>query len=344
MNIEIKNWGVRATEPQAKDWVKGASPIVFENRLVSGDWRPFSSSYQKQSDSVMDTNGCVSFSATASIERQINFFIVSNLLPLSTLEFIKPFLVNGKFEASDRFTTVMSRTTPEGNTGNNVAETLRTIGFCSAKTWPNLLDQSGSIDLTTYMQEPSPEAKNEALQFLKYFKIAYQFITTGLESQDLHMAPVQQFTSVSPEWFTTNPIPAFNGPMQHATLVEYVESDGIKDFTDQYPIFEKRLAADYPQPALMQIVVYPIPQPKPDQLAPIAPAYIFIRDMKFGELSQDVMELQMRLGVPITSRYDQATANAVFKFQLQHFPDYLEMIENLRGKQVGPKTREVLNN
>ena len=74
--------------------------------------------------------------------------------------------------------------------------------------------------------------------------------------------------------------------------------------------------------------------------------YIFTRDMKRGDRSEDVKQLQIRLGMPEelqTGYYWDKTQAAVFEWQKQNLT--LSAYERyvLRGSKFGPKSRAVIN-
>lgn len=74
--------------------------------------------------------------------------------------------------------------------------------------------------------------------------------------------------------------------------------------------------------------------------------YIFNRDMKFGDRSEDVRQLQTRIGLPLelqTGYYGPKTKDAVLQYQLQNMT--LSWYERywLAGSICGQRTRSSLN-
>lgn len=77
----------------------------------------------------------------------------------------------------------------------------------------------------------------------------------------------------------------------------------------------------------------------------------FIRNMKLGDRSYDVLELQKRLekegywplNVPKTDYYGAVTAQAVYKYQIANKVASRAQIDILGGRQVGPATLLALN-
>lgn len=80
-----------------------------------------------------------------------------------------------------------------------------------------------------------------------------------------------------------------------------------------------------------------VPTPLPSQ-------FVFTNDMKYGDKSDDVKQLQKRLNVAQSGYYGDMTAQAVLKFQLDKGIS-LSIYERyiLKGRLCGPKTRAKLN-
>jgi hypothetical protein len=84
----------------------------------------------------------------------------------------------------------------------------------------------------------------------------------------------------------------------------------------------------------------------------IIPKYVFTKAIKFGEKSEEVKFLQMKLetlghltmpkGVAY-GYFGPLTAKAVFDFQIKNHVASLQEIQKLGGKLVGPATRKELN-
>lgn len=77
---------------------------------------------------------------------------------------------------------------------------------------------------------------------------------------------------------------------------------------------------------------------------PETPVFIFTKDMKYGETSEDVKQLQKRLGVIQTGYYGDLTQRAVYRFQLDKGLPLSWYERNiLVGRLCGFKTRSALN-
>ena len=93
------------------DYITGASPLTSIDVHESGDWRAFLPEGEKQYKyATFDTMSCSTFSALNIVETWLNWFIANDKLSASQLETINKlgFYKNGKFNASDRFTAIMS--------------------------------------------------------------------------------------------------------------------------------------------------------------------------------------------------------------------------------------------
>lgn len=152
--------GVRPT-----DFVAGALP--YEERLPSGDWRPYLVKEEHQYSDNIDTMACVSFSLNNSLEIQ------------------NKFLTGEEVNFSDRFLAKMSNTTPQGNWLNVVADTARNIGLVTEDLWP----APPNYTWNSYYSSIPQEVINKAQKF----DISYEWIPTDLASLTKHLkqAPLQ---------------------------------------------------------------------------------------------------------------------------------------------------------
>jgi len=81
------------------------------------------------------------------------------------------------------------------------------------------------------------------------------------------------------------------------------------------------------------------------------PKYQWQKDLIFGQRNYDISILQRALmyeelfpvEVPATGYYGNITAKAVYQFQIKYQVESLEILNQLQGRKVGPKTRLKLN-
>lgn len=275
--IENKNLGV-IHDIKNSDWIAGiSSKIPFEVRLHSGDWTPFARTKERQYPP--ESMSCVSFSANHAIDIQINKLISEGNLPVATLNFLNKngYLDDfGNFNSSDIFTSVLSGTTKQGNSQQDVLDSIddmglipeKTLPFGTFKTWEELLNP----------KRITPEMKALGQEFRKYFKISYEWVKLYKDGQntydcfkrELQHAPIQITAPVCAGW--NNDIPktcGLNIP-QHATLV--LKVDDYFRILDQYEPFFKALPKNYPILYGMKIVAdYVFVNPETNQPLPDLP-------------------------------------------------------------------------
>lgn len=115
-----------------------AGTLALESVMPSKDWRPYAPKREKQYDYKFDTLSCTTFSILNVIEHWINYFIDSGKLPPENLKTLTElgFMENGEFNASDRFTAIMSGTTKYGNYHQAVFDSIRHNGLLPEKDLP----------------------------------------------------------------------------------------------------------------------------------------------------------------------------------------------------------------
>jgi len=173
----MKNYGVILGK-RDEDYIAGVqSPLGYEERNPSGDWRDYLPSEERQSSNFADSMACVSFSALNCVETQLKF--VTGVEP----------------NYSDRALAKMSNTTTQGNYLWRVADTIRLQGIVEEQYWP------APVDFTwdTYYTEIPADVKNMAAGFLEKYDIKHEWLpenTSGTIDRDvlkyhLKHAPVQ---------------------------------------------------------------------------------------------------------------------------------------------------------
>lgn len=176
------------------DYRTGASPIVWDEINLLGDWRTSLPLEEKQHNFSFDTISCTTFSALNVIETFINHLMYNDKLTLSQLEFLNQngYIVNGKANFSDRFTAIMSGTTPEGNYFQNVLDSIRKDGLLPEKDFPF----AGSTWAEYHDKTKITEAmKVKAKKILEVFDFFYEWVEITNTQQELFNAfkqsPVQ---------------------------------------------------------------------------------------------------------------------------------------------------------
>jgi len=307
MNESVKQTGFIDIGLRPSDYKTGA--LTFEERIVSGDWRPYYPTVEKQYGIGFDTLSCTTFSAMNVIEMQLNWMIKNNKIPaenlkgLTDLGFIDE---NGMFNCSDRFTAIMSGTTEVGNYFQAVWDSIRKDGILPEKDFPfggtNWSEYHDKNNITEAM-------KAKAKLVLKYLSFAYEFVTFD---QDPNFSPEQQELCKKALKHTPLHI-SIPVPSTHAISLGYIDENSVYTF-DQYPPFAFTAQIQYPVHYVLKglVTVVAVEQVKP-------------RNLKFGMTGEDVQRLQenlKKLGyfkAPFTTKYfGMITKLAVMSFQKDH--------------------------
>lgn len=174
-----------------KDYITGASPLLWENVNTLGDWRNFLPSEEKQYALTFDTLSCTTFSALNVIETFVNFLVSNNKLSVEKLNDLG-FIENGKFNCSDRFSAILSGTTERGNYFPAVMDSIRKDGLLPEKDFPF----SGTTWAEYHDKTKITEAmKEKAKKILSILDFAYEWVPiteTSLELTDaFKQSPIQ---------------------------------------------------------------------------------------------------------------------------------------------------------
>ncbi|MDD4601501.1 MAG: hypothetical protein PHQ46_10685, partial [Negativicutes bacterium] len=248
----IPSFGGVIIEDRETDWkIGGASSIPYEIVMPSGDWIKWYSIYERQKKKT-ETMSCVTFSAHNGNEAQMNFMSNTGVMTSEAIKFFieNGYLVNGQFNFSDRFTAIMSGTTPEGNSCQNVWDSIRKDGLLPEADCPF----TDSMTSAQYFKNDISQAqKDKAKRVLDYINVAYEWViqnsVTALAQWEkdeiakaLKQAPLQLITPVC-KWDKT-PAPCGNINCQHATSESSISQAGYP-IVDTYDPFEKVLSPDY---------------------------------------------------------------------------------------------------
>ena len=246
------NRGVIIVEPNANDYICGASPlpIVIINPL--GDNRPYKPDAENQSGKGADKMDCVTVSSSGSIETIFRILHKNGLMPQGCIDYLKKwnfYNANGDVQISTRWASIQNGTTNKGNSANAVAQWWRDNGFIPEWMLPN--DQT--LEWNPYYDTAclTDQMKQCAKEGLDFFDINYEWITNEDYKTPLQRGAIQILTAVCPGWSTIIPIPACSLSVCHATELLNVEPDVKKDIWDSYTPNAKTFASDYPVPYKM---------------------------------------------------------------------------------------------
>ena len=186
----IKQTGL-IIESKPKDWVAGvSSPIIWSELNATSDWIKY-----KPEDEVQflqwtfDTMSCATFSALNTLETIVNYYIKNDKLTVAQIEYLNKegYITNGLPNFSDRFTAIMSGTTANGNTSQNVWDSIRKDGVLPEKDLP--------FDAKTFAEYHDKSKITEAMKakakkFLDIFSIMYEFSVVDNSTNDLKCSPL----------------------------------------------------------------------------------------------------------------------------------------------------------
>lgn len=358
------NSGVSVPKPQPSDWVRGKETGIVESiRNTAGDWRPFLSpgKWQRDMISLFETDACMSFTVTDCIQAQLNFMIKYGLVSDANIAWLKAnnyFDANGFVNLSPRFTAVMSKTTMDGNTYQNVWGSARNDGLVPESMWPSTFSAIGLVpnpavsgqtknNWSLYYATPSDAAIALGLEFKKRFTVQYEWanqsgtvIADSLLMDALKLAPLHIATAVCMPWNTSEVIQGCGIATSHATLLAYVT--GIcRYIRDHYEPFDKLFAKNYAIPYAVRGVISEVIVPA----VPVHFSHTFSTSYKLGdtaveiELMQNILKLEgcMPLTVQSTGYFGPITAEANGKFQAKFG------IAPTAPGNIGPQTLKLYN-
>ena len=258
----MENTGVIFRE-QKEDYIAGTVP--YEE--ICDDWTPYLPKGEKQHSVYFDSMACVSYSATSDIEIQLNCMLAHSLISEDAVKFFSDngYLINGKFNFSDRFTAKMSGTTKDGNYLQKVWDSIKHDGLLPESDWAYpRLQRTPVFDWNDYYKEIPQELKDKAKKVLDYLDFVYEWVFqnktiayTNNElaefKRELKQAPLQ-LAAPTCDWNGKQPIePCGKTRASHATVI-YKIDDLIYDY-DSYDDFTKQLSLKYIMPWVMKGVV-----------------------------------------------------------------------------------------
>ncbi len=177
--MEQENHGWLPEPIKETDYVAGeASGIEFEDILADTNWTEYLPDDERQKINGVETMSCVSFSAVNSVETQANYLLAHNKFSDEARTFFinNGYIVNGKFNFSDKFIAILSGTTREGNYLTKVADTIRKCGLIPESMLP--FGNPSSFDEYHNPAQVTEEMKALGLESLKHFTLQYEWVKT----------------------------------------------------------------------------------------------------------------------------------------------------------------------
>lgn len=288
----IEQTGLIVQIPSSTDWfLKGNE----KPNIIPIDWNKYVPIGENQNVKfVFDTGSCATFSALNSLETQLK---LTNLPDEHKLFLQKNgYYKNGEINFSDKFTAIVSGTTKQGNTFQNVGNSIRHDGllpdsllpFGNEKTWE---DWHNPNQITNYHIQLAKE-------FSSYFDVTYYFVVFNNDGNltDEELSLIQQALNTAPVQI------AIPFPATHATLLLEINKDNytIYDTYDPF-IFKKDKTIGIHYGAQYSIV------PKKVQSKP--------RTLRLGDRGIDVSELQIELKIQQDGVFGKKTESAVKIYQ-----------------------------
>ena len=174
-------------------------PIVLEDfggvadTVKTADWTPYLSKPERQRK-LFDGWTCVNFSSNNCIEVEMNYLIAEGKLSLDDLQWLnnKGYLVDGKFEISERYDAILSGTIiDKGNSGRNVAMTKSIVGVIPEFMLPFTDDMTAEQYFNS--DSVTREMRDLGEEFLERFPIAFKAVWEADFEEELKQSPIQVF-------------------------------------------------------------------------------------------------------------------------------------------------------
>lgn len=190
-------------EIRPTDYVLGStSPLQGEELNPDGDWRQWAPAEERQSDANFDTMSCTTFSGTSKLETLFNFLLEKKKFSGVQEKWLRDegYIVDKKFNFSDRFSATINGTMPNGNYFQNVWDSFRKDGLLPEKDHPfGGKNQKEYLDQSKITQQMRDKAKKFLELIIEKdangYKINYEWVPvteTGVELADaFKQAPIQ---------------------------------------------------------------------------------------------------------------------------------------------------------
>lgn len=312
----VPQGGLIIQMPKTGDWFFQGAPVPAQPI----EWRNYMPVGQSQSNLSFDTMACTTFSALDALEMQFK----QMTLPLEHQQFLSAngYYQNGQVTFSRKFTALISGTTTQGNTFQNVGNSLRHDGVL-----PNSRLPFGSA--TTFADWYNPNQINPQMidlgqQFARYFDITYEFV---LLNDDGILSPAE-ITNLESALASTPLQIAIPFPGTHAVV--------LTDMNDsQYGIFDSYLPyfKEYPIASKMNFAMKITVSPK-------VPVEQDNRVLQSGCAGADVAQVQAYMNIclwskmPVDGHFGPMTKQAVMMFQAAHG---LDAVDGIVGKLTWQK-------
>lgn len=227
---QLKEFGlIEQYETFPKDYragiLSGATKQVLRE---DGNYTDFIPETEHQIGIYFDTMGCVSFSALNCIETilKAKFGVSLNL--------------------SDRFLAKMSGTTKRGNYLRTVADSIRTQGAVAEELWPYPRRQRTPVfEWDDFYSEIPEEVRMEALNFLKQWKIEWEWVPMSQVREALKYGPLQVTVRAWPKPNEDGLYHDGGSTRRNHAVTLFNATDDYYEIADHYSKDKKKLVPNY---------------------------------------------------------------------------------------------------
>lgn len=181
-----------------RDYIAGE--IIDE--ICVDNWLDYITIGEKQNWVYDDSSACASFATENAIACKLNYYLKNNLIPEETVKWCKDndYLVNDEFNFSDRYIAKLSQTTKEGNSANNVLNTIigtktkPAFGLIPESKWTFAMDdRNNKATWEDYMAEIPQELIELGQEFARRIKITYFRIKAEDFNHYIKQSPIMTF-------------------------------------------------------------------------------------------------------------------------------------------------------
>ena len=215
--------------------------------------------YRTQWAGAFDEDNCATRAAIECLEAIFNYYLMNNLFPPATTDFLKKNFCNdqGFVKLSIRYNSKLNNTTINGASVDTVWNNFAQFGIIPEKMYP---DPVGNFTWNQYYSDVPADVLAFGKQTLNLFKINWQTIWNG-RWQAPDISVLKQSLISSPVYFAggigrvlADGIERWNGvkTYQHARLI-YAE-DNFQEVLDSYvnPGYLHKLEWSYPIPCAIK--------------------------------------------------------------------------------------------
>src|SRR3990167_4260965 len=210
-----------------EDFSLGGGKIYEDVLVESGNWTPYLPAHELQNKNNLETMNCVAYGTQNCLE----------------LLMCRKFGVCG-LDYSERYTGILAETTPQGNTPNKVAQTIRHNGVILESALPF------SEEINTWEEYYAPKPMTGGYTWagagwLKKHTFFHEWLTPSKDElmRALKCSPV----GISVEaWKARNGLYYSDGAPNHWVALIGYEEGRFWWVEDQYEPFIKKLEWDYP--------------------------------------------------------------------------------------------------